>query len=141
MSLNLPVRLQAIVDAEYPRFSPAEMERRRAAIHRLLVEAQCDHLVFLGANRFGAIINWLTQWPVTTEAVGVHTLGHRDVMYVHYYNHLPLARRLAAEADVHWAGASAVANAVAELQRRGAKRDRVAVIGPVGAEQHAALSE
>ena len=141
MPLNLPQRLRSIVDAEYPRFSGGEMERRRAAIGRLLTGAPCDHLVFLGANRFGAIVNWLTQWPVTTEAVGVFTPGQRDAMFIHYYNHLPLARRLAAEADVQWGGPSAIGNAVAELERRGAKRDRVAVIGPVGAEQQAALTQ
>ena len=141
MALNLPVRLRPIVDAEYPRFSTAEMGRRRAAIERLLAEAQCDHLVFLGANRVGAIVNWLTQWPVTTEAVGVCSPGRRDAMFIHYYNHLPLARRLAGEAEVHWGGSSAIANAAAELERRGARRDRVAVIGPIGAEQHAALTQ
>jgi len=43
-------------------------------------------------------------------------------MFIHYYNHLPLARRLAAETDVQWGGVSAIANAIAELQRRGAGR-------------------
>ena len=141
MPLNLPRRLRSIVDAEYPRFTGGEMERRRAAIERLLAGVQCDHLVFLGANRFGAIVNWLTQWPVTTEAVGVFTPGRRDALFIHYYNHLPLARRLAAEADLQWGAPSAIGNAVAELERRGAKRDRVAVIGPVGADQQAALTQ
>ena len=140
MALNLPESLLPITQAEYPRFSPAEMARRRKAIARLLADARCDHLVFLGANRFGAVVNWLTQWSVTQEAVGVHTPERRDAMYIHYYNHLPLARRLADEADVHWGGPSAIANAVAELQRRGAAKDSVGVIGPVSAEQHAALS-
>jgi Xaa-Pro dipeptidase len=141
MPLNLPVRLQTIQEAEYPRFSPAEMASRRAAIERLLSEARCDHLVFTGANRFGSIVAWLTQWPVTQEAVGVHTPTRRDAMFIHYYNHLPLARRLAADADVEWGGPSAIANAVAELRRRGAGRDSIAVIGPLSAEQHAALGE
>lgn len=141
MPLNLPERLLPIIEAEYPRFSAAEMARRRETATRLLAEAQCDHLVFLGANRFGAIVNWLTQWPVTTEAVGVLTPGRRDTMFIHYYNHLPLARRLAAEADVQWGGASAIGLAIEELGRRGVKRDRVAVIGPIGAEQHAALTQ
>lgn len=141
MALNLPDRLKPIHEAEYPRFTAAEMSRRRNAIARLLDQHQCDHLVFLGANRFGAIVNWLTQWPVTQEAVGVHTPGARDAMFIHYYNHLPLARRLAAEADVRWGGASAIANAIAELQRRGARKDRVAVIGPLAAEQYAALNK
>ncbi len=141
MSLNLPAHLQPILEAEYPRFSPAEMGRRRVAIERLLAEAKCDHLVFVGANRFGAIVGWLTQWPVTQEAVGVHTPGRRDAMYIHYYNHLPLARRLAADTDVEWGGPSAIANAVTELGLRGASRDSVAVIGPITAAQHATLSE
>jgi Xaa-Pro dipeptidase len=141
MPLNLPQRLQQIVDAEYPRFSAAEMARRRGEIERLLAQHACDHLVFVGANKFGAIVNWLTQWPVTTEAVGVHTPGQRDAMFIHYYNHLPLARRLASEADVHWGGPSAIANAVAELKRRGAAPGRIAVIGPLLADQHAVLAE
>ena len=141
MPLNLPDRLRLILDAEYPRFSVAEMAGRRTAIERMLADAGCDHLVFLGANRIGAIVNWLTQWPVTQEAVGVHTPGRRDTMFIHYFNHLPLARRLATETDVQWGGASAIAKAVDELKRRGAAKDRVAVIGPLGAEQHAALSE
>lgn len=140
MPLNLPERLKPITDAEFPRFSSAEMARRRQAIARMLADAGCDHLVFLGANRFGAVVNWLTQWPVTQEAVGVHTPTQRDTMFIHYYNHLPLARRLAAEADVQWGGPSAIANAIAELERRGAAKDRVAVIGPVSAEQQAALA-
>lgn len=141
MSLNLPSRLRPILDAEYPSFSPAEMARRRHVVARMLEDARCDHLVFLGANRFGSIVGWLTGWPVTQEAVGIHTPGARDRMFIHYYNHLPLARRLAADADVEWGGASAIANAVGELQRRGAAKDRVAVIGPVSADQHKALSE
>lgn len=137
----LPARLQPILDAEYPRFSDAEMARRRAAMERLLAEAKCDHLVFYGANRVGSSVGWLTQWPVTTEAACVLTPGKRDAMFVHYYNHLPLARRLADKADVHWGGASAIGNVVKELERRGAKADRVAMLGPVGADQYLQLAK
>ena len=67
----LPPRLERIRNAEYPRFSAGEMRRRRAAVEAALVEAGCDHLVFHGANRAGSVVQWLTQWPVTVEAVGV----------------------------------------------------------------------
>ena len=139
MTLKLPANLRPIVDAEYPRFSAAEMARRRAAVESLLAQSGADHLIFCGANRFGSSVQWLTQWPVTAEAVGVLTPGQRDALYIHYFNHLPLARRLA-EADVHWAGESGIANAVKELERRGAKENRVAVIGPLTFEQHAVLA-
>ncbi|MGE0627851.1 MAG: M24 family metallopeptidase [Hyphomicrobiaceae bacterium] len=137
----LPPRLARIVHAEYPRFSAGEMARRRSAVERMLAEAECDHLVFYGANRFGGAVNWLTGWPVTTEAACVLTPARRDTLYIHYFNHLPLARILAADADVHWAGPSAVGSVVGELQRRGAARDRVALIGPLGWQGHAVLSQ
>ncbi len=52
-------------------------------------------------------------------------------MFIQYYNHVAQARRLA-EAQVEWGGQSAIGGGIAELERRGAKRDRVGVIGPMG---------
>ena len=91
----LPPQLRAIHEAEYPQFSDAEMARRRAAIADLLKEAGADHLIFCGANRFGSSVQWLTGWPVTTEAVGVFTPGEPDAMFVQHVNHAPLAQKIA----------------------------------------------
>src|SRR5262249_57440164 len=91
---SLPARLKPIVEAEYPRFSAAEMARRRAAVETVLAEAECDHLVFYGANRAGSAVQWLTQWPVTVEAIAVLTPGERDALFVQWINHAPLAKRL-----------------------------------------------
>jgi Xaa-Pro aminopeptidase len=133
-------RLRPILDAEYPRFSDAEMARRRRAVEALLAEARCEHLVFCGANRFGSAVQWLTGWPVTTEAVGVLSPGQRDALFVQYHNHVPQARKLARDADVAWGGQSSISAAIDELKKRGARVDRVATIGPLSAEQHAAFS-
>src|SRR6202451_3258550 len=95
-TLALPAPLQSSLDAEYPRFSDAEMALRRAAIEDLLKESGCDHLVFCGANRFGSSVQWLTGWPVTTEAVGVLTPDEADAMFVQHVNHAPLAQKMAA---------------------------------------------
>ena len=133
-------RLRPILEAEYPRFSEAEMARRRQAVETLLAEGGCEHLVFCGANRFGSAVQWLTGWPVTAEAVGVLSPEKRDALFVQYHNHVPQARRLARDADVAWGGQSSTGAAVDELKRRGARADRVATIGPLTAEQHAALS-
>ena len=138
--MPLPPHLQAVVDAEYPRFSAAEMARHRAAVQTLMAEAQCDHLVFCGANRFGSIVQYLTQWPVTAEAVGVFTPGMRDALFVQWINHEPQAALIADQADVKWGGESSIAAAVAVLKKRGAKRDRVATIGPLSADQYLALA-
>ena len=137
---SLPPHLARIVEAEYPRFSEAEMARRRGAVEALLARADCDHLLFCGANRFGSVVQWLTQWPVTAEAVGVFTPRERDALFVQYVNHAPQARILADKADVKWGGESSIAAAIETLERRGAPQDRVATIGLLSAEQHAALT-
>jgi len=138
--LALPPRLQAIIEAEYPRFSAAEMRRRRSAIEDLLKETDLDHLVFCGANRFGSAVQWLTGWPVTTEAVGVLTPGESDAMFVQHVNHAPMARRIADRAEIAWGGGSSIGAAVAVLEKRGARNGRVGVIGPMTFEQHATLA-
>jgi Xaa-Pro dipeptidase len=138
--VTLPSRLARIAAAEYPRFSDHEMARRRAAIDAILADANCDHLVFCGANRFGSVVQWLTQWPVTAEAVGVLTPGERDALFVQYVNHVPQAKILAEKADVAWGGESTVAAAIQVLGHRGARHDHVATVGPLSADQHAALT-
>ncbi len=136
----VPPHLRAIHEAEYPRFSDAEMARRRLAITSLLEEASLDHLVYCGANRFGSAVQWLTGWPVTAEAVGVFTPGKPDALFVQHVNHVPLARRLAAPADVAWGGGSSIAAAIAALEHRAARTGRVGVIGPMTFEQHERLA-
>ncbi len=137
---SLSFHLRKILDAPIPRFSDAEMARRRTAVETLLTAAACDHLLFCGANRFGSAVQWLTQWPVTAEAVGVLTPGMCDALFVQYVNHAPQAALIADKADVAWGGESSIDAAITVLQQRGAKPNRVATLGPLSAEQHAVLS-
>jgi Xaa-Pro aminopeptidase len=125
----------------YPRFSDAEMARRRDALAAELQAADAAHAVIYGANRSGPAVGWLTRWPVTREALCIFTPGERDVLLVNFYNHLPNAERIATEADVRWAGPKPMATAIEELDRRGARGGRVAVIGPLGYRPYAALAE
>jgi Xaa-Pro aminopeptidase len=137
---SLPARLSRIVETEYPRFSEAEMTRRRALAEAAMAESGVDHLVYYGANRFGSAVQWLTQWPVTAEAVGILSPGARDALFVQYHNHVPLVRRLADKADVSWGGESSIGAAIAVLERRRAQRGRVGVVGPMNFEHHAQLA-
>jgi Xaa-Pro dipeptidase len=137
---GLSARLRQLLDADYPRYSDAEMRHRRATVEGALAQAGLDHLVFCGAARFGSVVQWLTQWPVTAEAVGVLTPGLPDVLFVQYVNHPPLARILADKATVAWGGESSIRAAVGVLEQRGARTDRVGVIGPMQFEQHATLA-
>jgi len=99
-----------------------------------------SHLIVYGANRFGSAVAWLTQWPVTREALVVVTPGGSDVLLVHFYNHVPLARQLATEAEVRWAGET-IETAIGELERRGARDKRVGLIGPLGYAAYRRLAD
>jgi len=137
---SLPPHLARIVAAEVPRFSDAEMARRRAAVEDLLAQAECDHLLFCGANRFGSAVQWLTQWPVTAEAVGVLSPGQRDALFVQWVNHAPQARLLADKTDVAWGGESCIHAAIAVLAKRASRNERIGFIGPLTVDQHTQLS-
>jgi Xaa-Pro dipeptidase len=126
--------------APYPRFSDAEMARRREALTAEMEAAGVEHAVVYGANRSGSAIGWLTRWPVTREALAVVTPGEPDLLLVNFYNHVPNAMRIAAEADVRWAGPRPMASAVEELRRRGGAGRRVGLIGPLGYGPHAELA-
>lgn len=114
----------------FPTFTPVEMARRTAALDEVMREAEVDHVVVYGANRSGSGVQWLTGWPVTREAVVVHTAGASDVLLVHFFNHVPQARSIAERATVRWAGPRTGAGVTDELRARGAGADsRVGVIG------------
>lgn len=138
---EFPAHLRAILGQPYPRFSAPEMARRRQAIAAAMAAASIDHLVVYGANRFGGAVQWLTHWPVTTEAACVLSPGQRDKLFVQYHNHVRQAGLIAAEADVAWGGDFGLGSTIAELRRRGAARDRVGFIGPLGYRAHAMLAE
>jgi Xaa-Pro aminopeptidase len=137
----LPDRLEQLRVTDYPRFSDVEIKRRREAIEALMRDVGCDHLIFCGANRFGSIVQWLTGWPVTAEAVGVFTPGTRNAMFVQYINHAELASIIAKDADVAWGGPSSIDSAVGVLTNRKAGKDKLAFIGPLSVMQHAALAK
>lgn len=124
----------------YPRFSDTEMQRRRAALDAAMAERDAAHAVLYGSNRFGSAIGWLTRWPVTREALVVHSPGERDLLLVNFYNHVPNARHLATDAEVRWAGERPLETAIAELRRRGAAQSRIGLIGNLDHRGHAALA-
>jgi Xaa-Pro dipeptidase len=59
------------------------------------------------------------------------TPGKTDSLFVQFYNHLPLARKMMPGTDVRWGGEQTIGTVIAELEARDAKQDRVGVIGPL----------
>jgi Xaa-Pro dipeptidase len=131
--LQLDERLQAILAQEYPRFSDAEYARRHAALTSVMQRADVDHLLVVTDHRSGNAPQWVTGWPGTVEAYVVFKPGEQMVMHVEWFNHLPLAKKLAKGVDVRWGEHNGLKKTVEELKRRGAKR--VGLMGPLVARK------
>lgn len=123
--------LASLLDEEYPHFSDAEVARRRRAVEDLMASKSVTHLLIYGIGGRGGAVTWLSQWLVTNEAQLVVTPDARDTLFVQYFNHVPLATKLATDASVKWGGASTIESSIEELRRRSASEGRVGVIGPL----------
>jgi Xaa-Pro dipeptidase len=133
--------VSAPAGSAFAGFSAAEYTRRRAALEAEMARAGADHAVLYGANRSGAAVSWLTGWPVTREAHVLVTPGEPDVLLVSFFNHVPEARRRAADADVRFAGDRPAATVAELLRERGAGSAPVGLVGPLPWNQYAALAE
>ena len=135
--LDLPPRLRAILAQEYPRFSDAEYARRHRALHAVMDAAGVDHLLVVTDHRTGNAPQWLTGWPGTVEAYAIFRPGETITMHVEWFNHFPLAKKLARDCDVRWGEHRGIALTIAELKKRGAKR--VGLMGPLLARKQREL--
>src|SRR3954470_22784363 len=104
---------------EYPRFSDAEFARRQAAMRARMAQAELDALVVYGRGRGGSQVQYLTNWPVTTEAYLLFPRIGEPALWVHYYNHVPLARRASIFPDTQWMGNDPAATAAEAIKARG----------------------
>jgi Xaa-Pro dipeptidase len=130
-----------VSEAGFTGFGVAEYARRRAALEAEMARAGVGHAVLYGANRSGAAVSWLTGWPVTREAHVLVTPGEPDVLLVSFFNHVPEARRRAADADVRFAGDVPAVTVVELLRERGAGSAAVGLVGPLPWKQYAALAD
>jgi Xaa-Pro dipeptidase len=135
--LRLPSDLQSIFEQSYPRFSDHEYARRHAGIARAMEAAGADHVLIVTVQNVGNATRWMTGWPGTAEAMLLFRPGEKMTMFVEYFNHLPLARRMSRDTEVRWGEEKGIANIVEELTRRGARR--VGVIGPLSGTRWTAL--
>jgi Xaa-Pro dipeptidase len=125
---------------DYPRFSDAEHQRRRSALEAAMAEHDVAALVVYG-ERGSTAIPWVSGWHVTREAAAVLVPGEPVQLLVQLYNHVPNARRMAADAAVSWAGNRTFETVAEEVRRRiGAGSGRVGWIGPLPHQAHERLA-
>src|ERR1700693_3999800 len=127
--LKIEPRLKSIMEQEYPRFSDADVARRHRLLGDLMQNADVDHLLVITDHRTGNATQWVTGWPGTVEAYTIFKPGVKMTMFMEWYNHFPLGKKIARDVDVHWGEHQGIQKTIAELKRRGAKR--VGIIGPL----------
>ena len=137
--LRLEPRLRDIVAQEYPRFSDGEYARRHRALERVMQERDVDTLLVVTDHRAGNAPQWLTGWPGTVEAYVVFRPGERMTMHVEWFNHFPLAKKLARDCDVRWGEHRGLSLTIEELKKRGARR--VGLMGPLLARKQRELEK
>jgi Xaa-Pro aminopeptidase len=125
------------MEQEYPRFSRAEYARRHKALAAVMERAGVDHLVIVTESRGGNAPQWVTGWPGTVEAYLVFKPGEQMWMSVEWFNHYPLAKKIAHDVEVVWGEHRGIIKLTEELRRRGAKR--VGVIGPLATAKYKQL--
>jgi Xaa-Pro aminopeptidase len=128
-----------LLEQEYPRFSDAEYARRHRALDQAMRKHDVDHLLVVTDHRAGNAPQWVTGWPGTVEAYVIFKPGEQMTMHVEWFNHVPLATRLAVGVDVRWGEHRGIQKTAEELGRRGAKR--VGLIGPLVAPKVKYLEE
>jgi Xaa-Pro dipeptidase len=127
--LNLEPHLKAILAQEYPRFSDAEYARRHQLLSLVMQKAGVDHLLVVTDHRIGNAPQWVTGWPGSVEAYVVFKPGEKMTMFMEWYNHFPLGKKLAVGIDTQWGEHRGIQKTIEELKRRGAKR--VGIMGPL----------
>ena len=100
-----------------------------SALHAVMARAEVDHLLIVTDHRSGNGPQWVTGWPGTVEAYVVFSPSEPMTMFVEWFNHLPMAQKLAVGVDVRWGEHRGIALAIEALARRGAKR--IGVMGPL----------
>ncbi len=123
--------LVPLLTAEAPRFSAAELQRRRQALTEAMADAGADHALLMGGDKRGSALQWLTGWPANTNSnLAVFTPSERDILLVPYPNHVPQAQVLAPDCEVIWRAEGSTAVAMEILAKRGAKK--VGIVGNCG---------
>lgn len=128
---NLDQRLFSILNQTWPKFSENEMARRRLLFEKAMEKNEVGHLILYGSGGNGTAVPWITNWSATNEVVCLITPGEKDTMFVQYYNHVPLAEKIADSSEVYWGGESTIQSVISEIKCRNGLNQRIGIIGPL----------
>jgi len=115
-------------------FTDTEYNRRKAQTLAIADSVGCTSVMAFGENRSGVGVTYLTGWSVTRAAVC--TIGARETqMWIAFPNHVPYARRVLRQCDIHELAGRWVRDLFA------GKGSQIATLGPVEARVRAHAAE
>lgn len=111
------------------RFSGAEMRGRIARLREAMARDDLDALLLYGTAGAPQEVLYVSDFPVTREAIVLLPREGEPVLLVQYFNHLNTARRESRIADVRWAGEDTAATTAALLAERGFAHATIGIVG------------
>lgn len=125
------------METDYPRFSPAEHERRLILVRAAMAEGGLDALVVFGWSAMGravqADVHYLSGYLGMRDNYVVLGAGGDPVLLAQSYNHVPNAAEVAV-IEARWGGVDSGATIAQELGRLGARS--VGVVGMMPYQHH-----
>ncbi|HWM82079.1 MAG TPA: Xaa-Pro peptidase family protein [Pseudolabrys sp.] len=129
-------------DDSFPCFSDMEYQRRRRAVREKMEGDDIAVLVVYGSRgREAASIPYLCNFLVTAKAYLLFPGLGDPALFVQFYNHVPLAQRLANIGDVRWGGVNNAVTIADELKSQKLDRVRIGVVGELPWADAQALRE
>jgi Xaa-Pro dipeptidase len=123
----------------YPRFSEAEFSRRYAIVRSAMQGADILALILYGTVSSYNEVQYLSNFPVTREAMLVFPEDGEPTLFVQMFNHVPNARQVACIRDVRWGGKDTVIAAAENLQERGLAERRIGIVGMIPVQRYTAI--
>lgn len=111
-----------------PRFSAAEIASRHARLREEMARDDLDVLLLYGTGGAPQEVLYVSDFPVTREAVVLLPREGEPVLLAQYFNHLDTARRESRIADVRWASEDTAATTAGILERS-MRRAKIGVVG------------
>src|ERR1041384_2498722 len=127
--------------SDYPTFSDAEIQRRHAAVYRLMADEGLDALLFYGSGRYASDIYWLSDWPSSREAYLLMQTSKEPVILMQLFNHYPMARVMSWIPDVRWAGANTTRSVVELFRERDLGSKKIGLAGSISYQVYNQLRE
>src|SRR5436309_11363662 len=123
----------------YPRFSDAEFSRRYTDIRAGMHQAGLSTLLVYGTTGSHHEVQYLSNFPVTREAILVFPGSGEPTLFVQMFNHVPNARQVSCITDVRWGGPATVDAVTENLQERGLAESSIGLVGMLPFQQYASI--